>query len=113
MATKGTITAIQVQITSCDKACREWRNLRRRSRRNGYGLLKQVLVDAIKEQIRGNGKLRRNYEAALEVELKDCGGKASYKTWDDIPDESVPCPCGNPNHWLIQYKDLRKVNGGS
>ncbi len=32
-----------------------------------------------------------------------CGSEARYDTEGDIPDVSVPCPCGNPTHWLIKY----------
>jgi len=32
-----------------------------------------------------------------------CGGQATYRTVDDIPLVDVPCPCGDPNHWLIKY----------
>lgn len=26
-----------------------------------------------------------------------------------LPLESLPCPCGNPNHWLILYKESLDV----
>jgi len=111
---KATISGIYSSITICgnDHKSKDWVNLMRRAKRNEYSLLKQVLVDAIKGQIREGGILRRNYDAVLGIRLKDCGGEASYKTWDDIPNESVPCPCGNPNHWLIRYEDLRIDRGG-
>lgn len=32
-----------------------------------------------------------------------CGNVCIFVTLDDIPDESVPCPCGNPKHWMIKY----------
>ncbi len=32
-----------------------------------------------------------------------CGTWVGYKTLEDIPHESVPCPCGNPKHWIIKY----------
>lgn len=35
-----------------------------------------------------------------------CGNKVSYKTVDDIPRVDTPCPCGDPNHWLVQYRTL-------
>lgn len=28
---------------------------------------------------------------------------ADYPTEADVPSHSVPCPCGNPNHWMIKY----------
>ncbi len=33
-----------------------------------------------------------------------CGGSASYPTVNDIPRHDVPCPCGDPTHWLIKYR---------
>jgi hypothetical protein len=36
-----------------------------------------------------------------------CGELLKLKTADDIlklPIENMPCPCGNPKHWFIQYK---------
>lgn len=34
-----------------------------------------------------------------------CGSTVIYKNRDDIPDHSVPCPCGNPKHWIIKYEE--------
>lgn len=42
----------------------------------------------------------------LGVSLKSCGGSATYRTVDDIPLVDVPCPCGDPNHWLIKYQEV-------
>jgi len=33
-----------------------------------------------------------------------CGSKVKYNTIFDIPNEDIPCPCGNPNHWLVKYE---------
>jgi len=33
-----------------------------------------------------------------------CGNRALYKTFEDIPRVDVPCPCGDPTHWLVQYR---------
>ena len=33
------------------------------------------------------------------------GGFADYKTISELPYQSVPCPCGNPKHWLIKYDE--------
>ena len=51
-----------------------------------------------------------NNGVLLHVELYGkgigcCGGSADYKAKEDIPYHSVPCPCGNPDHWLIKYED--------
>lgn len=32
-----------------------------------------------------------------------CGETVEYQTADDVPVVDTPCPCGNPNHWLIQF----------
>ena len=31
-----------------------------------------------------------------------CGEIISYRRKTDIPLNSVPCPCGNVNHWVIK-----------
>ncbi len=33
-----------------------------------------------------------------------CGNVARYETLDDVPMEDVPCPCGDPTHWFVQYR---------
>ena len=35
-----------------------------------------------------------------------CGGHATYNARADIPLVDVPCPCGDPRHWLIKYEDV-------
>jgi len=30
-----------------------------------------------------------------------CGERVIYRTLDDLPETSVPCTCGNPNHWFV------------
>lgn len=40
----------------------------------------------------------------LVVSLEPCGGQATYRTADDVPLVDVPCPCGDPNHWLIRWE---------
>jgi len=71
--------------------------------------MKQILVDSIKEYIRRYGdRVHFDYSlGVLVIDLDPCGGHATYKTWADIPDHDVPCPCGDPTHWLIRYRDLR------
>ena len=36
--------------------------------------------------------------------IMPCGSKVKYNTIFDIPNEDIPCPCGNPNHWLVKYE---------
>jgi hypothetical protein len=33
-----------------------------------------------------------------------CGKTVAYRTAKDVPDESVPCTCGNRNHWFLKYE---------
>jgi len=34
-----------------------------------------------------------------------CGEVIIYYRHCDVPVKDVPCPCGDPNHWLIKYGD--------
>lgn len=71
---------------------------------------KKVLVDAINAHIDA-GFFGEHPDApylriSLSGEKLGCaGGVAEYKTEDDVPEHSVPCPCGNPKHWLIKYEE--------
>jgi hypothetical protein len=50
--------------------------------------------------------IRQNYPMSpspILVVQMPCGGRVEYKTKADIPATSVPCPCGDPTHWLIKY----------
>lgn len=42
--------------------------------------------------------------AFMRVDMP-CGSVVVYKTADMVPAESVPCPCGDPNHWVIKYEE--------
>lgn len=44
----------------------------------------------------------------LFVSLEACGGHATYRTADDFPLVDVPCPCGNPNHWLVRWSEFSR-----
>jgi len=104
-----TITGVDItfDIKSTCGPARDWKNLQQRARRNHWSIMKQVLVDALKQQIRLMGIVHRNYSAGVLVIDLVCGSHATYMTWADIPDHDVPCPCGNPKHWLIRYHDMR------
>ena len=47
----------------------------------------------------------------LEIKLP-CGHSVVYEGSWDVPAESVPCTCGNPNHWFIQYGISEGVGDG-
>ena len=111
----ATYTGAQIQLSGDSYyAGKGWRNFLRRARYNGYSLTKQVLVDSVKAFI-GDKKRRFPHEKfpkpdiVLAITMDECGSKVNYKTFDDIPEQDVPCPCGNPKHWIIRYKDLRHV----
>ena len=36
----------------------------------------------------------------------NCGHKVVYQTFEDIPSEDVPCPCGNPKHWMVKLTEI-------
>ena len=51
--------------------------------------------------------LRENADKGVDILLRihmPCGRYVDYRTEDDIPHESVPCACGDPNHWFIKYE---------
>lgn len=43
--------------------------------------------------------------ALIRVNIRECGSSIIYRTYDELPDTSVPCSCGNPNHWFIKYTE--------
>lgn len=71
---------------------------------------RQVLIDAINQYVNSSffdGQGDTPY-LHLEIAIKQqgCEGcSVDYKTEADIPYHSVPCTCGNPNHWLIKYEE--------
>lgn len=69
---------------------------------------RQVLIDYISTFVDSAQFTGKEGTAYLRVELSGerlgCEGcSADYATENDVPEESVPCFCGNPNHWLIKY----------
>ena len=37
-----------------------------------------------------------------------CGEQYIIKTYNDfvnLPEEDIPCRCGNPNHWFIRFEN--------
>ena len=43
-------------------------------------------------------------EGRLPITIEmPCSQTVRYKTFEDIPLEDVPCPCGNPGHWLVKW----------
>lgn len=36
--------------------------------------------------------------------IMPCGSTVIYNHFKEVSQEDVPCPCGDPKHWLIQYR---------
>ena len=102
-----TYTGVLASISGTPYTAKEWTNFKRRAKRNGYSLPKQVLVDYIKAAMKESPliKRRRKVDFVLAVKIEPCGSEVSYRTFDDIPDHDVPCPCGDPKHWIIRYQN--------
>ena len=71
---------------------------------------RQVLVDAVRQVIRGSSEplapaLFDEPTIFLSVRLDICGSLVDFPTEADVPETSVPCPCGNPKHWIIKYEE--------
>lgn len=104
------VTGVMTQLSETDpkyKSTKYWRNLRDRARRSGYPILKQILVDHIKNWMENYREYCKPRAPALSITMS-CGNSVSYQTFDDIPEVDVPCPCGDKSHWFIRYMDLRK-----
>lgn len=67
-----------------------------------YGKLKDVVLDELERKIRDDF----NSEVyPLEIVIEPCGNKHTFNTREDIPNESIPCACGDPKHWIIKYSE--------
>ena len=67
-----------------------------------YAKNREVLID----HIRGTVSL-----PVLTITMP-CNHSVVYETSADIPDSDVPCPCGKPDHWFIQYSDTGRRQYG-
>ncbi len=50
--------------------------------------------------------IQRGY-AFPQVLYMSCGHKVLIESMDAVLNRDTPCPCGNPNHWIVKY-DLIK-----
>ena len=72
---------------------------------------RKALIDYTNAYIESDFFTKHPDASYLHVELQDAQsetnkcGSADYKTEADVPDHSVPCPCGNSKHWLIKYDE--------
>ncbi|MBA7658235.1 hypothetical protein ES703_66184 [subsurface metagenome] len=66
-----------------DQAKREW---------------KKAMLDEFKKQ----GKERVPGAPFITIDMP-CGSKMIYERFEDIPDEDVPCSCGNEKHLFVEH----------
>lgn len=66
---------------------------------------KEVILAAVK----GQGKETIPGAPFITITMP-CGSHIEYQNFEDIPDEDVPCDCGNPKHWFIQHVLTVKVS---
>lgn len=59
-------------------------------------------IQAIADEAVRNGQ-SADSPYPIWIELP-CGNSLFCKTADDIPRQDTPCPCGNPNHWLVKIE---------
>lgn len=53
-------------------------------------------------------------KAALEsswpvIVRMPCGNSQRFDDFVCLPNEDIPCPCGNPNHYIVKFEDNREV----
>lgn len=39
-----------------------------------------------------------------QIIYMSCGHKEKFEGLEFIPPFDAPCPCGNPNHWIVKYE---------
>jgi len=70
---------------------------------------KKVLIWSLKdkvEELKRGGMVHFNPDLPLlQITIPPCRHSVTYRSFEEIPEESVPCSCGNPNHWFIKYTD--------
>jgi len=37
-----------------------------------------------------------------------CGYRMTFHSEEKLPNQNIPCPCGNPNHWIVKYELIRE-----
>ncbi len=61
-------------------------------------LWKQSIINEAKKQ----GKEPAPGEPFIRIEAP-CGQVIQYQTFEDIPVNDTPCPCGDPLHMAVRY----------
>lgn len=64
---------------------------------------RQALTTAVNQLIEVARDLLSPDKPYLSLTRDECGSVVEYLTEEEIPDTSVPCPCGDPEHWMILY----------
>lgn len=72
-----------------DEAKREW---------------KQAILESVKK--RGEEMVPG---APFMTITMPCGNMIQYQNFEDIPDEDVPCSCGDENHWFVVHAIVVKI----
>ena len=67
---------------------------------------KQAILDEFKRQ----GKEILPGAPFITITMP-CGSVVKYQTFEDIPDEDVPCPCGNSKHRLVEHPVYEDIPG--
>lgn len=65
--------------------------------------------EATKDVVRSafdSGNLTRDSPDTLLVFELDClpGSIIRYRAVADVPTTDIPCPCGEPGHWLVKHE---------
>jgi hypothetical protein len=38
-----------------------------------------------------------------QILYMSCGHKMKFISAEKLPNQNIPCPCGNPSHWIVKY----------
>lgn len=77
------------------------------------GILTLIQTKDVQSLWRALGYLAERYKSANNIQEMDqtvylfmpCGTNYRFVAFDDLPWTSLPCSCGNQDHWVIRYTD--------
>jgi hypothetical protein len=58
-------------------------------------------IDEAKEDI------ERGYQFP-QILYMSCGQRMLFVSAEKLPNQNIPCPCGNPNHWIVKYELVKE-----
>jgi len=58
--------------------------------------------DALRQFIENCAEMENEDVFPLKIEMP-CGEKYEFLMWEEIPTNSLPCRCGNENHYIFKY----------